>query len=90
MFLIRGVEGAPLSYDINASLIIKDQLWAKLFTRNFENFGFMAQFVYNGAYRIGYPFETPANDFIESDLSIHDVMLSVDLAIFDNHVLDLR
>ncbi|MEN8247883.1 MAG: type IX secretion system membrane protein PorP/SprF [Bacteroidota bacterium] len=82
--LVRGVAGAPPSVDLNVSFLINSQFWAGAFTRNFGTFGLMAQFDYLDAYKIGYSFEILGNSFIGGTLPTHEVMLSVDFALF-NH-----
>jgi len=87
LVLLKAVDGAPASFDLNASVLILNKLWAGLFTRNFDTYGIMAQFELNDAYRLGYSFETPNGDFIASDLNTHEIMLSLDFALFSDHIV---
>lgn len=88
--LLRGVSGAPLAYDINLSFLIINQIWAGVFTRNFNTYGIMAQFDFLDAYRIGYSFELLGNNFVSNQLPTHEVMLSADLAIFSHQEIFKR
>ncbi len=82
--LLRGVAGAPLSYDINISFNIINQFWAGAFTRNFSTYGILAQFDFNNAYKIGYSYEILGNNFTGNSLPTHEIMLSADLALFSH------
>lgn len=82
--LLKGVQGAPLSADINVSGLIMNQIWAGVFTRNFNTFGIMSQFEFMDAYKIGYSFELIGKNLTGSGLPTHEIMLSADLAIFSH------
>jgi len=82
--LVRGVVGAPVSVDINASFLINNQFWAGAFTRNFKTYGIMAQFDFLEAYKIGYSFEILGNNFSGSTLPTHEIILSADIALFSH------
>ena len=88
--LVRGVSGAPLSYDINFSFLIINKIWAGAFTRNFNTYGLMAQFDFMDAYRIGYSFELLGNNVTNNFLYTHEIMLSADLAIFSHQSIYKR
>ena len=88
--LMRGVAGAPLSYDINLSFLIINKIWAGAFTRNFNTYGLMAQFDFMDAYRIGYSFELLGNNVTNNFLYTHEIMLSADLAIFSHQSIYKR
>lgn len=79
--LIRGVEGAPISYDLSAILLIHNMFWAGAFTRSLESVGLILQFDYKNAYRIGYNFELQTFTGF-SQYSSHEFMLSIDLGLF--------
>ena len=88
--LVRGVAGAPLSYDINLSFLIINKIWAGAFTRNFKTYGLMAQFDIADAYRIGYSFELLGDNVTNNSLYSHEIMLSADLAIFSHQSIYKR
>lgn len=79
--LIRAVEGAPISYDINAMLLINSMFWAGVYTRDFKSVGLMFQFDYKNAYRFGYNFELPVVEGL-SQFTSHEFLLSIDLGLF--------
>jgi len=88
--LMKGVDGAPLSFDINLMTLLKDMFWVGVFTRDFNTYGAMVQFEFQDAYRIGYSFETPTGDFIDASLNTHEIMISVDLAPLSGHEVKKR
>jgi type IX secretion system PorP/SprF family membrane protein len=79
--LVRAVEGAPISYDINGLLLINNMIWAGAFTRNLKSVGLMFQFDYKNAYRFGYNFELPVVEGL-SQFTTHEFLLSIDLGLF--------
>jgi len=79
--LVRGVEGAPISYDITGLLLINNVYWAGAFTRNLKSIGLMFQFDYKDAYRFGYNFELPIIEGL-SQFTTHEFMISIDLGLF--------
>jgi type IX secretion system PorP/SprF family membrane protein len=79
--LVRAVEGAPISYDVNALLMINNMIWVGAFTRNIKSIGLMFQFDYKNAYRFGYNFELPVVEGL-SKFTTHEFLLSIDLGLF--------
>ncbi len=82
--LLRYVEGAPsntLSYDINALLMINNDIWAGAYTRNFKTIGLMFQIDFGDAYRFGYNLELPAVEGL-TKFTTHEFLLSIDLGLF--------
>ena len=79
--LIRVVEGAPVSYDVNTLLMINNLFWVGAFTRNLKSVGLMFQFDYKNAYKFGYNFELPIITGL-SQFTTHEFSISIDLALF--------
>lgn len=79
--LIRMVEGAPVSYDLNGLLLINNSIWAGAFTRNFKTLGFIFQFDFSNAYRLGYNFELPLVTGL-TQYTTHEFMFSIDLGLW--------
>lgn len=79
--LVRAVEGAPVSYDINSMLLINNMFWAGAYTRDFKSVGLMFQFDYKNAYRFGYNFELPVVAGLSS-FTTHEFLLSIDMGLF--------
>jgi type IX secretion system PorP/SprF family membrane protein len=79
--LIRIVENTPVSYDINALLLLNNAIWAGAFTRNLESIGLIFQIDLNNAYRFGYNFELPIISGL-TRFTTHEFMLSIDLGLW--------
>lgn len=88
--LLRGVAGAPLSYDINVSFNFLNQFWAGAFTRSFSTYGVLLQFDFQDAYKIGYSYEILGNNFSGNALPTHEIMLSADFALFSHQSIFRR
>ncbi len=81
--LVRGTQGSPLSYDVNASLTFKEKLTGGVFTRNFNTYGLLAQMMVE-RFRFGYVFELPVGS---SNLNFTTHEITVGFAV---HVLSFH
>ncbi len=88
--LLRWVPGSPMSYDLNLSALLNNNLWLGAFTRNFNTYGLMVQYDFMDAYRIGYAFEMLNKSFSGSFVPTHEIMLSADLALFAHQAIYRR
>lgn len=80
--LIRAVEGAPVSYDINAMLLINNDIWAGAFVRDLKRTaGLMFQIDFNNTIRLGYNFELPLVPGL-LQYTTHEVLFSIDLGLW--------
>jgi type IX secretion system PorP/SprF family membrane protein len=82
--LLKAVSGAPLSIDYNISFNIDERYNAGLYTRNLKSFGLLTQIKLDH-YRIGYAFEIPANDSVETRFSTHEISIGVNLSVLRFH-----
>lgn len=83
--LIKAVQGAPLSIDYNASFTFDDRYSVGAFTRNLQAYGVIGQLRLDEKYRIGYTFEVPTDNSVGSRFVTHEVMLGVNLSVFNFH-----
>ncbi len=88
--LLKVVDGQPASIDINASFLLKEALWVGATLRNFNAVGLNTQFEINNRLRLGYSFELPLNGLSNNAYGTHELMLSLDLEIFDGHAIGRR
>ncbi|MCC6836272.1 MAG: type IX secretion system membrane protein PorP/SprF [Cytophagales bacterium] len=85
--MARLVGGAPASADYGASLKIDDSYSFGLFTRNFDTYGFLAQFNLGDHLRVGYVFELPTNQSVGTQFTTHELTLGIRLGVLSFHDL---
>jgi len=83
--LVKGVQGAPISADLNTSFIIDNKYTAGLFTRNINTYGLLLQARMDQGYRFSYIFEVPSNKSVGVRYPTHEVCLGVSLALLKSH-----
>ena len=89
-FLLKYVDGQPLSIDLNAHVLLADIVWAGLTLRNFNAVGINAQVQVSDSFRFGYAFELPTNSLLNSSYGTHEFMITFDLAPFEHQSLAPR
>ena len=93
--LVRYVEGAPVSFDINGSVLVKDILWLGASLRSSSKFNLnsaviMAQLQLNDNFRLGYALDIPINKIIKTSYGSHELMLNIDLKLLKSHDVGFR
>jgi type IX secretion system PorP/SprF family membrane protein len=83
--LLKWVKGAPLSVDLNASLLINNYYQVGLLTRNFNTFGFLGQALIKDIFLMGYVFELPTGGATDLDFTTHEIMMGVRLRVLSFH-----
>jgi type IX secretion system PorP/SprF family membrane protein len=83
--LFRGVNGAPVSADVNASFNIDERYTAGVYTRNFNTYGLMAQLRLKDNLRLGYAFEVPVNNSVGSRFTSHEFTVGINMALLNFH-----
>lgn len=83
--LFKGVKGAPLSVDYNASLNIFEKYTAGVYTRNFTTYGLLAQVKFGNIFRFGYNFEVPTNKSVGAQFTSHEFSVGINMNIFNFH-----
>jgi type IX secretion system PorP/SprF family membrane protein len=88
--LIKAVKGAPLSADYNFSMNLDEKYTVGAFTRNLNTYGLLAQIKFADAYRFGYTFEMPTNKSVGVRFTTHEIMLGVNLSLFNFHDTSIK
>ena len=83
--LIKAVKNSPVSTDVNVNFLFNQKFTAGLYTRNLNAYGLLAQLDFLESYRLAYIFEIPSGNTLESRFTTHELMLSINLALFDFH-----
>ena len=88
--LIKYVDGAPISIDVNGSVLIKDFIWLGASLRNFNTIVLMTQLQLNDNFRLGYALDIPINKVIKTSYGSHELMLNIDLKLLKSHDIGFR
>ncbi len=83
--LLKWVDGAPLSVDLNASLIIHENYQAGVLTRNFNTYGIFVQALLKDSFRLGYTFEVPTGSSVGSNFTSHEITLGFRMNVLSFH-----
>jgi type IX secretion system PorP/SprF family membrane protein len=89
-FLLKYVQGAPVSVDANLSVLLKDILWLGASFRYLNSAVFMAQVQITDMLRLGYALDIPATSVIKTSYGSHELMLNIDLKLLKSHDIGLR
>lgn len=89
-FLLRMVDDEKVTLDLNAQFLLNDVLWLGASFRNFNAAGLNAQLEVMDKFKVGYAFEMPINTVELGGYGTHELMLTLDLAIFDYHKIEKR
>jgi type IX secretion system PorP/SprF family membrane protein len=83
--LLRGVNGAPISADINFNINIDTKYTAGIFVRSFNAYGVLVQAWFKDKFRLGYAFELPANKSVGMQFTSHEITLGIKTAVLNSH-----
>jgi type IX secretion system PorP/SprF family membrane protein len=77
-FLVKGTNGAPLSYDLTANFLFNDKLWLGAAYRLNESagaLGVIADFQISKQLRVGYAYQYPTTNAVSFTNSTHEILL---------------
>lgn len=83
--MVRYVSGAPVSTDVNASIIFDRKFQAGVFTRNLNAYGVLMQLLIKSNLRLGYVFEMPSGEAVHTRFVTHEITLGIRLNVFTFH-----
>jgi type IX secretion system PorP/SprF family membrane protein len=89
-FMVRAVEGAPLSTDLNAHFLLRDRIWFGAMYRLGNAFGVMAQYQVSEQFKIGYAFDLTTNALGAYNAGTHELMIGYDLRFSRGKVISPR
>ncbi|MBL7962722.1 MAG: type IX secretion system membrane protein PorP/SprF [Flavobacteriales bacterium] len=78
-FLLRAVEGAPFSADINANFLLREKLWFGGMYRLGNSFGIMFQYLITDQLRFGYAFDLTTTSMRAYNNGTHELMIGYDM-----------
>lgn len=88
--LVTAVEGAPLNYDLNLNLLIKDVLWVGASSRSFEAYNILMEVQLTDQLKLGYAYGMSNNDLSRFDNGSHEFMLNYVFTFYKNKVVTPR
>ena len=88
--LLRAVEGAPLSLDLNANFLLRDRVWFGAMYRYGNAFGLMAQYQVNEQLRLGYAFDMTTTKLGAYNAGTHEIMLGYDFKFTKGRTISPR
>ncbi len=80
---MRGTQGSPLSFDVNATITLKEVFTGGLFTRNFNTYGLLTQMIVN-KFRLGYVFELPTGSS-NLNFTTHEITVGIGMHVLTFH-----
>lgn len=78
------------SYDLGASLLMAETIWAGIFTRNFNAFGAIGQLEVTDRLRLGLTVELPSTELVANQYGSYEVFISWEMAALNRQLLKRR
>jgi len=88
--LLRAVEGAPLSLDVNANFLLRDRVWFGAMYRYGNAFGVMAQYQVNEQLKLGYAFDMTTTKLGAYNAGTHEIMIGYDFKFTKGRTISPR
>ncbi|UII33556.1 type IX secretion system membrane protein PorP/SprF [Fulvivirga ulvae] len=88
--LLKAVEGAPMEFDVNANLLIREVLWLGASYRSLDSFDFLMELVLSEQFRIGYAYDQTVTDLNKVSGGTHEFMLNYRLKLSKDKILTPR
>ncbi len=88
--MLRAVEGAPLSLDVNANFLLRDRVWFGAMYRYGNGFGVMAQYQVNEQLRLGYAFDMTTTKLGAYNAGTHEIMIGYDFKFTKGRTISPR
>jgi type IX secretion system PorP/SprF family membrane protein len=89
--LVKAVEGAPVEFDLNANLLIKDVVWLGLSWRSFDSFDAVFQVQVTDQLQIGYSYDfATTTDLSRVNGGSHELMLNYRFTFIRSRIITPR
>ncbi len=88
--LIKGTQGVPLQFDVNANFIIKEVLWLGLSYRSKTSYNFLVQVQLNDQLRVGYSYDLPLNQLKGLVKGSHEIVVTYNFLFRKNKLITPR
>ena len=77
--LIKYTPGAPLTADVNMSLLMYDRIWTGLMYRFHESMGVNLVYHIKNTFNVGYVYDFPINGLRKYQSGSHEIILQYDI-----------
>lgn len=77
--VVKYTENAPVEFDFNASILIREVLWLGASYRTGDAMVFIVEYVFKNQYRLGYAYDYTLTKLANFNRGSHEIMLGVDL-----------
>lgn len=84
------ITGDDFSYDLGASLLMAETIWAGIFTRNFNAFGALGQIEVTDRLRLGLTVELPSTELVANQYGSYEVFISWEMGALRRQLLKRR
>jgi type IX secretion system PorP/SprF family membrane protein len=74
-FLVKAVQGAPLSFDLSANMLFYEKFWLGAMYRHGDAVGALAQYHINNDFTIGYSYDYPLTPLRNYSGGSHEIMV---------------
>ena len=89
-FLVKAVQGAPVEYDINANLLVKEVLWLGASYRTDDALSFLVEMLLTSQLRLGYAYDYTTTELQEFNTGSHELMLNFQFSFDKSKILSPR
>lgn len=86
-FLLKAVQGAPMSFDLGANFLFLEKFWLGAIYRHTDAVGALAQYHISNDFTVGYAYDYPISLFRNYSGGSHEIMLGYE---FGNKVKGIR
>lgn len=86
-FLVKGVKGAPISFDLTANFLFYEKVWLGAMYRHEDAVGALVQFLITNDFSIGYSYDYPISEMRNYSGGSHEFMIGYE---FGNKLKGIR
>jgi type IX secretion system PorP/SprF family membrane protein len=88
--LLKAVQGAPASVDLNANLLIKETLWVGASYRSFDALSWLVELQASPKLRIGYAYDMTVSPLRQVNSGSHELMLNYRVSLHKSKIITPR
>ena len=86
-FLLKAVEGAPISFDLSANFLFLEKFWLGAMYRHTDAVGAIAQYLLTNDLSVGYSYDYPLSPLRNFSGGSHEIMIGYE---FGNALKGIR